>query len=78
MQFQLTPTHARRLNLVEAWFSILARAALAGASFTSVQTLRDAIDLFLAAWVSEAHPFEWTKEVVHQVPLKQRNADLLK
>ena len=73
-----TPTHASWLNLIEVWFSILARAALAGASFTSVHALREAIDRFLAAWKTEAHPFEWTKEVVHQVPLAQRYADLLK
>ena len=78
VHLHFTPTHASWLNLIEVWFSILARAALAGASFTSVQALRDAINRFLAAWVSEAHPFEWTKEVVHQVPLKQHYADLLK
>ena len=73
-----TPTHASWLNLIEVWFSILARAALAGASFTSVRALREAIDRFLAAWKTEAHPFEWTKEVVHQVPLKSRCSDLRK
>jgi transposase len=73
-----TPTHASWLNLIEVWFSILARAALAGASFTSVRALREAIDRFIDAWKTEAHPFEWTKEVVHQVPLKKRYADLLK
>jgi transposase len=73
-----TPTHASWLNLIEVWFSILARAALAGASFTSVRALREAIDRFLAAWDSEAHPFEWTKEVVQQVPLKSRYSDLFK
>jgi len=73
-----TPTHASWLNLIEVWFSILARAALAGASFTSVSALRAAIDHFVSAWKTEAHPFEWTKEVVHQVPLKSHYADLLK
>ena len=72
-----TPTHTSWLNLIEVWFSILARAALAGASFTSVRALREAIDRFIAAWTADAHPFEWTKEVVHQVPLKTRYADLL-
>ena len=65
-----TPTHASWLNLIEVWFSILARAALTGASFTSVRALREAIDRFIEVWKTEAHPFEWTKEVVHQVPLK--------
>ena len=71
-----TPTHTSWLNLIEVWFSILVRAALAGASFTSVRALREAIDRFIAAWTADAHPFEWTKEVVHQVPLKTRYADL--
>lgn len=78
VHWHYTPTHASWLNLIEVWFSILARAALAGASFTSVRALRDAIDRFLAAWETEAHPFEWTKAVVHQVPLKPRYSDLLK
>lgn len=78
VRLHYTPTHTSWLNLVEVWFSILARAALAGASFTSVRELRDAIDRFIAAWSADAHPFEWTKEVVHQVPLKKRYADLLK
>jgi len=71
-----TPTHASWLNMIEIWFSILARAALAGASFTAISQLRDAIDRFIAAWNPTAHPFEWTKEVVHQVPLRRRYADL--
>ena len=52
-----TPTHASWLNLVEVWFSILARAALAGASFPSLRARRDAIDRFIAAWTAKVHPF---------------------
>lgn len=44
------PTHARLLNQVECWFSILSRRALRGASFTSAQQVRDAIDRFIAAY----------------------------
>jgi len=71
-----TPTHASWLNQVECWFSLLARAALRGASFTSPQQLRDAIDAFIAAYNPTAAPFEWRKAVVHPVPLKRRYADL--
>ncbi|MGH7626463.1 MAG: IS630 family transposase [Gemmatimonadaceae bacterium] len=78
VHFHYTPTHASWLNLIEVWFSILSRAALRGASFPSVRALRDAIDAFVTAWQAEAHPFEWTKEVVHQVPLKKHYADLFK
>ena len=73
-----TPTHASWLNQIEIWFSILSRAALAPASFTAVSQVCEAIDAFIAAHNPTAHPFEWTKEVVHQVPLRPRYADLLK
>jgi hypothetical protein len=56
----------------------LARATLAGASFTYFRALREAIDQFIDARKLEAHPFEWTKEIVPQVPLKQRYVNLLK
>jgi transposase len=58
------PTHASWLNQVEVWFSILVSQALAGASFTSPQQVRERIDAFIAAYNQEAHPFEWTKQVV--------------
>ena len=38
--------------------------ALAGASFTSPQQLRDQIDAFIAAYNRSTHPFGWTKRVV--------------
>jgi transposase len=71
-----TPTHASWLNQVEVWFSILTRAALRGASFTSPMDVRKAIDRFVEAYNPVAHPFEWTKEVVHPKTLKRCYADL--
>ncbi len=44
VHFHFTPTHASRLNQSECWFSILVRRALSGASFSSPQQLRQAID----------------------------------
>src|SRR5438128_1658944 len=38
--------------------------ALAGASFTSPRQVRDQIDAFITAYNQDAHPFEWTKQVV--------------
>jgi len=67
VHFHFTPTHASWLNLIECWFSILVRAALRGASFTSPQQLREAIDNFIQSYHQHAVPFEWTKEVVHSV-----------
>lgn len=76
VHFHFTPTHASWLNQVEVWFSILARRALAGASFVSPAQVRAAIDRFVAAYNPSATPFEWTKREVHQVDLVHRYADL--
>lgn len=78
VHFHFTPTHASWLNMIECWFSILVRAALRGASFTSPQQLREAIDRFIQSYNQKAVPFEWTKEVVHSVHPKPRYADLRK
>jgi transposase len=78
VHFHFTPTHASWLNMIECWFSILVRAALRGASFTSPQQLREAIDNFIQKYNQAAIPFEWTKEVVHSVHPKPRYADLRK
>jgi len=66
VHFHFTPTYSSWLNQIECWFSILSRNALKGASFTSPQQVRDAIDKFVKAHNQKAAPFEWTKSVVHQ------------
>lgn len=71
VHFHYTPTYASWLNQVECWFSILSRRALQGASFTSPQQLREAIDRFVKAYNQQAAPFEWKKAVVHPTPLKR-------
>lgn len=76
VRFHYIPTHASWMNQVEVWFSLLARYALKGASFTSADELRQAIDRFIAAYNPTAHPFEWTKEIVHPKTLKRCYADL--
>jgi len=76
VHFHFIPTHASWLNQVEVWFSLLGRYALRGASFTSAKELREAIDRFIAAYNPKAHPFEWTKQVVHPKAPKRRYADL--
>lgn len=78
VHFHFTPTHASWLNQVEVWFSILWRNALRGASFTSPKELRNAIDRFIEAYSAVAHPFHWTKTVVHAVGPKPKYADLCK
>jgi transposase len=74
--FHYTPTHASWLNQIEVWFSILSRSALRGASFTSPQQVRDAIDRFLRAYNIDAAPFEWRKKEVGVKTLKNKYADL--
>jgi transposase len=76
VHFHFIPTHASWLNQVEIWFSLLARYALNGASFTSPKQLREAIDRFIVTYNPKAHPFEWTKRFVNPNPPKQHYADL--
>lgn len=76
VHFHFIPTHTSWLNQVEIWFSLLARYALKGASFTSPKQLREAIDRFIAAYNPSAHPFEWTKRFVNPNPPKLHYADL--
>jgi hypothetical protein len=54
----------------------LSRSTLQGASFTSVSTLIEAIEAFVASWNQDASPFEWTKAEVHQQQMKRSYADL--
>jgi len=72
VHFHFTPTRASWLNQVEIWFSILAGKSLRGASFTSVNQLRQHIDAFIAAYNANPSPFVWTKAEVHQHRFKNR------
>ena len=76
VHFHFTPTHASWLNQIECWFSILSRQALHGASFTSAQQFRKAIDCFIETYNPGAVPFEWKKDKVHSVHPKHYYADL--
>jgi hypothetical protein len=64
--FHYTPTRASWLNQVEGWFSILQGRSLTGASFTSVEQLKEHIDAFIDSYNEQAEPFVWTKSQVHQ------------
>jgi transposase len=76
VHFHYTPTYASWINQVECWFSILSRQALRGASFTSPQQVREAIDRFVAAYNQKAAPFEWKKGVVYASAPKHNYAYL--
>ena len=76
VRLHFTPTHASWLNQIECWFSILSRRALRGASFTSPQQVRDAIDQFIAVYNDQAVPFEWAKREVRNVHPRPYYANL--
>jgi transposase len=76
VHLHFTPTHASWLNQIECWFSILSRRALRGASFTSPQQVREAIDRFITAYNENAVPFEWTKRDIRNVHPRRCYADL--
>ena len=76
VHFHYTPTHASWLNQVECWFSVLWRQALRGLNALSSRDVRKTIDAFITAYSKDAHPFEWTKTIVHPGQLKTNYADL--
>lgn len=75
VHFHFIPTRASWLNQVEIWFSILQGKSLQGASFTSVEQLREHINTFIETYNETAKPFVWTKSKVHQKRLKARFAN---
>lgn len=77
VRFHFTPTSASWLNQVEIWFSILQAKSLKGASFTSVQQLKQHIDDFINAYNAKSKPFKWTKAKVHQRRVKDRRISSL-
>jgi hypothetical protein len=74
VHLHFTPTHASWLTQVEICFSLLARQALRGASFTSVRQLREAMDAFIAVYNPQVVPFEWTKREVRSDKPKYKYA----
>jgi transposase len=68
--FHFTPTSASWLNQVEIWFGIFTRKALAGASFTGVEQLTQAIRDFTEAYNRNAAPFVWRKREVKGAQLR--------
>jgi hypothetical protein len=55
---------------VEIWFGIFSRKALRGASFKSIEQLRQAIEAFVTAYGPTAKPFMWRKREVKGSQLK--------
>jgi transposase len=61
VQFHFTPTSASWLNQVEIWFSLVTRKALRGASFSSKDELKSAIEAFVARTNEHPKPFHYRK-----------------
>jgi transposase len=70
VQFHFTPTSASWLNQVEIWFGLLTRKALRGASFSSKDQLRSAIESFVARTNENPKPFHWRKREVRGSQLR--------
>ena len=78
VRFHFTPTSASWLNQVEIWFGIMSRKALKGASFESIEHLRQAIEAFVAAYGPAAKPFVWRKREVKGSQLRNTISNLCK
>jgi transposase len=76
VHFHFTPTSASWLNQVEIWFGIFSRKALKGASFESIEHLRQAIEAFVAAYGPTAKPFVWRKREVKGTQLRNTIVNL--
>lgn len=61
VHLHFTPTSASWINLVECWFSLLQRRALARAAFASTDALEAALRAYIAATNAAPKPFIWTK-----------------
>ena len=61
VRFHYTPTHASWLNLIECFFSILGKQALAHSVQRSKQDLKELLHRFLANYNETCNPFTWTK-----------------
>jgi transposase len=54
-----TPTSSSWLNLVEGWFAQLTNRRLKQGTFTNVDGLVDAIDVWTSHWNNDPKPFVW-------------------
>ena len=61
VRFHYTPTHASWVNLIECFFSILSKQALAQSVQHSKRDLKDLLHRFLANYNETCSPFTWTK-----------------
>jgi transposase len=60
LHLSFTPTHASWLNQIEIWFGILTRKVVRRGIFKSRDELVERLMNFIAAYNTEARPFQWT------------------
>lgn len=60
-----TPTHASWMNLIECFFSLLARRGLQQSVHRSKQELKDYLERFIQHYNQSCSPFVWTKGPEH-------------
>jgi putative transposase len=60
LHLTFTPTHASWLNQIEIWFGILTRKVVRRGIFKSRDELVERLMSFIAAYNTQARPFEWT------------------
>jgi transposase len=63
-----TPTSGSWLNMVEIFFGIITRQAIRRGTFTSVNDLIAAIEIFIDGWNERCEPFTWTKTADQILP----------
>ena len=56
-----TPTSSSWLNLIEGWFHLLTERRLRRGTFTSVDVLIEAIEMWAEHWNDNPQPFVWKK-----------------
>jgi transposase len=78
VHFHFTPTSASWLNQVEIWFGIFTKKALRGASFSSCEQLRTAIENYLEVYKQNPKPFVWKKREVKGSQLRNTIVNLCK
>jgi len=78
VHLHFTPTSASWLNQVEIWFGIFTKKALRGASFSSCEQLRRAIENYLEVYKQNPKPFVWKKREVNGSQLRNTIVTLCK
>ena len=67
-----TPTSSSWLNLVEGWFKQLTERRLKKGTFSSIDQLQEAIELWAQHWNENPKPFIWKKSAEDIITKVQR------